>query len=176
MIFNTRTILLILFYPINWYRLLKPLKQYFMFMVTIISFIIFYSVDNYIDDGSLHTDKTTLMYWVVGCTTQNLKKKNITKNKKRPKEQKIKLTTVSTMVNIKSRIMTRIQQCRQRAAMVVDESLPISVCLTIYSKVRSISSAGSRHLCIDGVRSTFCFKRFIRVSAVGRKCKVVNLS
>lgn len=70
------------------------------------------------------------MYWVVGCTTQNLKKK-ITKNKKRPKEQKIKLTTVSTMVNIKSRIMTRIQQCRQGAAMVVDESLPISVCLTI---------------------------------------------
>lgn len=29
-----------------------------MFMVPIISFIIFYSVDNYIDDGSLHTDKT----------------------------------------------------------------------------------------------------------------------
>lgn len=123
-----------------------------------------------------YTNKATLMYWVVGCTTQNLKKKKITENKKRPKEQKIKLTTVSTMVNIKIRIMTRIQQCRQRAAMVVDESLPISVCLTIYSEVRSISFAGSRHLCIDGVRSTFCFNRFIRVSAVGRKCKAVDLS
>lgn len=89
MIFKTRTILLILVYPINWYRLLKPLEQYCMFMVTIISFIIFCSVDNYIDDGSLHTDKATLMYWVVGCTTRNLKKK-ITKNKKRPKEQKNK--------------------------------------------------------------------------------------
>lgn len=128
-----------------------------MFMVTIISFIIFYSVDNYIDDGSLHTDKATLTYWVVDCTTQNLKKKQKQKTRKGPKNKKIKLTTVSTMVNIKSRIMTRIQQCRQRAAMFVDESLPISVCLTIYSKVRSISSAGSRHLCIDGVRSTFCF-------------------
>lgn len=87
MIFKTRTMLLILVYPINWYRLLKPLEQYCMFMVTIISFIIFYSVDNYIDDGSLHTDKATLMYWVVGCTTQNLKKKN---NKKQEKAQRTK--------------------------------------------------------------------------------------
>lgn len=89
MIFKTRTFLLILVYPINWYRLLKQLEQYCMFMVTIISFIIFYSVDNYIlvDDGSLHTDKATLMYWVVGSTTQNLKKKN---NKKQEKAQRTK--------------------------------------------------------------------------------------
>lgn len=96
MIFKTRTILLILFYPINWYRLLKPLEQYCMFMVTIISFIIFYSVDNYIDDGSLHTDKATLMYWVVGCTTQNLKKKN---NKKREKAQRTKNKTYHSQYN-----------------------------------------------------------------------------
>lgn len=57
-------------------------------MVTIISFIIFYSVDNYIDDGSLHTDKATLMYWVVGCTTQNLKKKKKQKTRKGPKNKK----------------------------------------------------------------------------------------
>lgn len=96
MIFKTRTILLILVYPINWYRLLKPLEQYCMFMVTIISFIIFYSVDNYIDDGSLHTDKTTLMYWVVGCTTQNLKKKN---NKKQEKAQRTKNKTYHSQYN-----------------------------------------------------------------------------
>lgn len=38
-----------------------------MFMVIIILFIIFYLVDNYIDDGSLYIDKVILMYWVVGC-------------------------------------------------------------------------------------------------------------
>lgn len=80
--------LLILVYPFNWYRLLKPLEQYCMFMVTIISFIIFYSVDNYIDDGSLHTDKATLTYWVVDCTTQNLKKKQKQKTRKGPKNKK----------------------------------------------------------------------------------------
>lgn len=96
MIFKTRTFLLILVYPINWYRLLKPLEQYCMFMVTIISFIIFYSVDNYIDDGSLHTDKATLMYWVVGCTTQNLKKKN---NKKQEKAQRTKNKTYHSQYN-----------------------------------------------------------------------------